>query len=35
MLWSWSGVEAEVVEWRWKGSEVVRGGQRRGKEVIP
>src|SRR5258708_4046405 len=33
--WSWSGVEAEEVEWRQMGSEVARGGQRRGREVIP
>src|SRR5258707_8471628 len=32
---SWSGAEAEEVEWRQMGSEVARGGQRRGKEVIP
>src|SRR5258708_9851739 len=32
---SWSGVEAEEAEWRWMGSEVARGGQRRGREVIP
>jgi len=35
MLQSWSGVEAEGAEWRWKGSEVARGGWRRGREVIP
>src|SRR5258707_5968907 len=35
MLWSWSGVEVEGVERRQKGSEAVRGGQRRGREVIP
>ncbi len=35
MLWSWSRVEVEGVEWRWKGSEVARGGWRRGREVIP
>jgi len=35
MLWSWSGVEAEGVEWRWKGLEVARGGWRRGREVVP
>jgi len=35
MLWSWSRVEAEGVEQRQKGSEVVKGEQRRGKEVIP
>src|SRR5258708_18583758 len=32
---SWSRVEAEEVEWRWMGSEVARGGQRRGREVVP
>src|SRR5258705_4153534 len=35
MLQSWSGVEAEGVEQRQKGSEVARGGQRRGREVVP
>src|SRR5260370_42378174 len=35
MLWSWSGVEVEGVEQRQKGSEVARGGQRRGREGIP
>ena len=35
MLQSWSGVEAEGVEQRQKGSEVARGGWRRGREVIP
>ena len=32
---SWSRVEAEEVEWRQMGSEAARGGQRRGREVIP
>src|SRR5258708_16713577 len=32
---SWSGVEVEEVEWRWMGSEVARGGWRRGREVVP
>src|SRR5258708_16233668 len=35
MLQSWSGVEVEGAEQRRKGSEVARGGQRKGKEVIP
>ena len=35
MLWSWSGAEVEEVEWRQMGSEAARGGQRRGREVIP
>src|SRR5258708_7605768 len=35
MLQSWSRVEAEGAEWRQKGSEVARGGWRRGREVIP
>src|SRR5258707_15245548 len=35
MLQSWSRVEAEGAEWRQMGSEVARGGQRRGREVIP
>src|SRR5258708_7573621 len=35
MLQSWSGVEVEGAEWRQKGLEAVRGGQRRGREVIP
>src|SRR5258708_36404421 len=35
MLWSWSRVEVEGVEWRQKGSEVARGGQGRGREVVP
>src|SRR6266436_6034382 len=35
MLRSWSGVEAEGAEQRQKGSEAARGGQRRGREVIP
>src|SRR6266436_9838211 len=35
MLQSWSGVEAEGVEQRQKGSEVARGGWRRGREVVP
>src|SRR6266436_2811531 len=35
MLQSWSGVEAEGAEQRRKGSEVARGGQRRGREVLP
>src|SRR5258708_36707669 len=35
MLWSWSRVEVEGAEQRWKGLEVARGGQRRGREVIP
>ncbi len=35
MLWSWSRVEVEGAEWRQKGSEVGRGGQRRGREVVP
>src|SRR5258708_27707760 len=34
-IWSWSRVEVEGVEQRQKGSEVARGGQRRGREVIP
>src|SRR6266436_6473983 len=34
-LQSWSGVEAEEVEWRQMGSEAARGGWRSGKEVIP
>ena len=33
--WSWSGAEAEEAEWRQMGLEVARGGQRRGREVIP
>ncbi len=32
---SWSRAEAEEVEWRQKGSEVARGEQRRGREVVP
>ena len=35
MLQSWSGVEAEGAEQRQKGLEAARGGQRRGREVIP
>ncbi|SRR5258708_38123577 len=35
MLWSWSGVEADGAEWKWMGLEVARGGQRRGREVVP
>src|SRR5258708_27827235 len=35
MLWSWSRVKAEGVEWRWMGLEAARGGQRGGREVIP
>src|SRR5258706_12818719 len=35
MLQSWSRVESEGVERRWMGSEAARGGQRRGREVIP
>src|SRR5260221_9481052 len=35
MLQSWSRVEVEGMERRQKGSEVARGGQRRGREVIP
>src|SRR5258708_34976153 len=35
MLWSWSRVEVEGAEQRWKGSEAARGGQRRGREVVP
>jgi len=35
MHWSWSRVEVEEVEWMWMGSEVARGGWRRGREVIP
>jgi len=35
MLQSWSRVEAEGVEQRQKGSEAVKGGQRRGREVVP
>src|SRR5260370_39521181 len=35
MLRSWSGVEAEGAERRWKGSEAAGGGWRRGREVIP
>ena|SRR5260221_14220808 len=34
-LWNWSGVEAEEVEWRQMGLEAARGGQRRGREVVP
>src|SRR5258708_7404057 len=34
-LQSWSGVEAEGAERRQMGSEAARGGQRRGREVIP
>src|SRR5258707_9251042 len=33
--WSWSRVEAEEAEWRWRQLEVARGGQRGGREVIP
>src|SRR6266446_1988098 len=33
MLWSWSRVEGEGAEWRQKGLEAARGGQRRGREV--
>src|SRR6266404_3376798 len=32
---SWSRAEAEEVEWRQRWSEAARGGQRRGREVIP
>src|SRR6266436_4386100 len=32
---SWSRVEAEEAEWRWRQSEVARGRQRRGREVVP
>ena|SRR5258708_3392229 len=32
---SWSGAEAEEVEWRRMRSEVARGRQRRGREVVP
>src|SRR5260221_14384730 len=35
MHWSWSRVEVEEVEWRQMGSEVARGRQRRGREVVP
>src|SRR5258705_13900869 len=35
MLQSWSRVEAEGAEQRQKGSEVGKGGWRRGREVIP
>src|SRR5258708_31052398 len=34
-LRSWSRVEVEGVERRWMGSEVARGGWRRGREVVP
>src|SRR5258706_12767318 len=34
-LQSWSGVEAEGVEWRQTGLGAARGGWRRGREVIP
>src|SRR5258707_1970321 len=33
--WSWSGAEAEEAEWRQMGSEVARGGWRRGRGVVP
>ena len=32
---SWSGAEAEEAEWRRRWLEVARGGQRRGREVVP
>jgi len=32
---SWSGAEVEEAEWRQRRPEVARGGQRRGREVIP
>ncbi len=32
---SWNGVEAEEAEWRQRWSEVARGRQRRGREVVP
>ena len=32
---SWSGVEAEEAEWRQRWLEAARGGQRRGREVVP
>src|SRR5258708_6336836 len=35
MLWSWSGMEADGAEWRWMGLGAARGGQRRGREVVP
>src|SRR5258708_4608847 len=35
MLWSWSRVEVEGAEQRWKGLEAARGVWRRGREVIP
>jgi len=35
MLQSWSGVGADGTEWRQMGSEAARGGQRRGREVVP
>ena len=35
MLQSWSRAEAEEAEWRQMGSEAARGGQRRGREVVP
>jgi len=35
MHWSWGRAEVEEVEWRQMGSEVARGGQRRGREVVP
>ena len=34
-LQSWSRVEVEGMERRWMGSEAARGGQRRGREVVP
>ena len=35
MHWSWSGAEAEEVEWVQMGLEAARGGWRGGREVIP
>src|SRR5260370_14786089 len=35
MLQSWSGVEAEGAEQRWKGSEVAKGGWTRGSVDVP
>src|SRR5258708_36227370 len=35
MLQSWSKVEAEGVEGRWKGLEAARGGRRRGSGGVP